>query len=128
MLTAETSKKKKRYFKLTKLAVVIVIILGVLLSITVHWYNTYQQNVHDAQAETNARNFYLACLADVDFSRDKTFDSAHLPPDYHAMPPSGGSFVFVASTITIICDAKFKHPEGLRIYTLDSAGNISVSP
>jgi len=128
MLTTEISKKKKLCFKLTKLVVVIVIILGVLFSITVHWHNTYRQNACDAQAKMDTQKFYLACLSDVDSTGDKTFDSTHLPPDYHAMPPAGGSFVFVASTISISCDAKFKHSEGSKTYTLDSGGRISVSP
>jgi len=105
-------------------------ILGVLIAIAVPRFIVYRQNACDAQAKTDARNFYTACLSDaIDSTGDKTYNSSIPPPSYRGMlPDSGGSFVFTASTHTISCNAAFKHPQGTKTYTLDSEGKISVSP
>lgn len=128
MKTTLTGKKEKRYFKLIKLTISTGMILGILLLIAGYWYNASRQKELNRQAENGARNFYLACLSDVDFTGDKFFDGNHLPPDYYGMPPFRGSFVYVVSGIAIRCDAKFKHPNGTKTYALDSNGRISASP
>jgi len=128
MLKAGEGRKKERGFTLIEMMIVMAI-LGVLIAIAVPRFLVYRQNACDAQARTDARNFYTACMADaVDSTENKTFHSANPPPSYHAMSPTGGSFVFVASTHTVSCDATFKHPQGSKTFTLDSDGKISVSP
>ena len=114
-------------FTLIELIIVIAVI-AVLAAIAIPRFMTYRQKGFDGQANSDARTFYSACVADsIQSVIDRTYDATHLPPGYAGLKPASGSFTYSAATGAITCDAAFHHAEGAKTYTLDSNGNITAS-
>ena len=113
-------------FTLIELMIVIAII-GILSAIAIPNFLQYRQRGYDAQALSNAKNFYSAASANSTGQTDQTFDASNLPPGYQGETPTAGSFVYTAATGTITCNAAFKHANGTVTYTLNNSGQISES-
>lgn len=107
---------------------IVIAIIAVLAAIAVPRFMVYWQKGFDGQANSDARTFYTACVADSSQSVvDKTYDATHLPPGYSGLIPVSGSFSYTAAEGAVSCDAAFRHPQGSKTYTLDSDGNIAAS-
>ena len=113
-------------FTLIELMIVIAII-GILSAIAIPNFLQYRQRGYDAQALSNAKNFFSACSANSTGQTDQTFDASNLPPGYQGEAPTAGSFVYTAATGAITCNAAFKHANGTVTYTLNNSGQISES-
>ena len=115
-------------FTLIELMIVIAII-GILAAIAIPNFLSYRERGYDAQAVSDAKNFYTACVANSTGQSD--YDSAAAadgnPPGYTGMDPTAGSFTYTAATGVITCDAAFTHAAGTKTYTLDAAGVITES-
>ena len=114
-------------FTLIELMIVIAII-GILAAIAIPNFLSYREKGYNAQALSDAKNFYTACVANSTGQSDQTFSSTAFPSGFTgATAVAGGTFTYTASTGAITCDVAFKHASGTKTYTLDKTGKITES-
>jgi len=107
--------------------VVVIMIIGILAAIAMPQFNAYRTRGFNAQANTDAKNFYTHCAANATGQTDYTYSTDGLPSGYTGMAPGGGDFAYVGATGVITCTAWFRHPSGTRTYTLNENGVITES-
>jgi len=121
------SKNGGKGFTLIELMIVIAII-GILVAIALPQLRTFLARGYNAQANSDAKNFYSCCLVVVNQTdEDAVFDQSNRPSGYRGRLPDSGNFAYTAATGTFTCNAAFKHPNGTRTYTLDNNGNITIA-
>jgi len=109
---------------------IVICIVSILSAIAIPQLLAYQKRAYDSTAYSDAKNFYKACvneaLANGGYVR---YNSRNLPPGYTGAKPISGSFNSASRRSgTIFCNAKFKHPNGMKTYILDNEGSISSYP
>lgn len=112
-------------FTLIELMIVIAII-GILSAIAIPNFLSYRQRGYDAQALSDAKNWYSACAANSTGTTDQTFTDQNVD-GYQGSAPTSGSFTYVGATGVITCNATFKHTSGTKTYTLSDTGTITES-
>ncbi len=114
-------------FTLIELMIVIAII-GILAAIAIPNFLSYRERGYNAEALSDAKNFYTACVASSTGQSDYKYSVDGAPSGYTGMAPTAGTdFSYVAATGAITCNAAFKHGSGTKTYTLDNAGAITES-
>ena len=122
-LRQKTARNEKG-FTLIELMIVVAII-GILAAIAVPNFLSYRAKGYNAQAQSDAKNFYTACVANSTGTTDQAFATGALPDGYQGADPSAGTFTYTAATGVIACNAAFTHASGTKTYTLDATGVIS---
>ena len=113
-------------FTLIELMIVIAII-GILAAIAIPNFLSYRQKGYDAQALSDAKNFYTACVANSTGTSSQTYNSGALPPGYEGDNPDSGNFIYNATSGLVTCGAAFSHTSGTKTYTLDDKGEVTES-
>ena len=118
--------RNEKGFTLIELMIVVAII-GILAASAVPNFLSYRAKGYNAQAQSDAKNFYTACVANSTGTTDQAFGVGALPDGYQGADPSAGTFTYTAATGVIACTAAFTHASGTKTYTLDAAGVIIES-
>lgn len=115
---------KKSGFSLLELLIVIAII-AIIAAIAIPQYVKYREMGYDAEARSDAKNFYTCAVAYTTLNQDVIFDKENPPAAYTGRTMIGGAFKFATATRVITCDARFKHKNGVTTFVVDENGNIS---
>ncbi|MBN2282728.1 MAG: type II secretion system protein [Deltaproteobacteria bacterium] len=120
---------KRRYGKVSGFTLVeimaVIAIITILMSIAIPQFIQYRQKGYNAEAKSDARNFYSCASAYATLNESVVFDRSNLPDAYTGRTMVGGKYTFDAGTRMVTCDATFRHDEGTITYVVDDNGNIT---
>lgn len=106
-----------------------IVVIGLIAAIAVPQFIRYQTRGRDALAKSDAKDYYREFVSSVMDSSDIEWSMEDkLPPNYHGMKPISGFCVYIPwepPETSVICTAKFKHPNGGTTYELGKSGEIS---
>ncbi|MCX5852247.1 MAG: prepilin-type N-terminal cleavage/methylation domain-containing protein [Deltaproteobacteria bacterium] len=115
---------KKSGFSLLELLIVIAII-AIIAAIAIPQYVKYREMGYNAEAHSDAKNFYTCAVAYATLNQDVIFDKDNPPAAYTGRTMTGGAFKFDTTTRVITCNARFKHKNGVTTFVVDENGNIN---